>query len=204
MRGLIPFSSTSSFARQLDPRSRAGGFLRAMTYLALERPEDARATCTSILDSAPEHESCLSGLLIIALGQKDIELARHLLISNPNIKDDDQRRFAQSIADALDNDSKKPAMAQTLLDLPYHAIFDPAHPSTIHDGGLPALILALGEPELALERFKLNAMNEPNNVLNIIRDPQLDPIRCEEAFQQVVKQLKVSDRRAERICEDKT
>ena len=170
-----------------------------MTYLALERPEDARATCASILDSAPEHESCLSGLLIIALGQKDIELARHLLISNPNIKDDDQRRFAQSVADALADDTKKSAMAQTLLDLPYHAIFDPAHPSTLHDGGLPALILALGEPELALERFKLNAMNEPNNVLNVIRDPQLDPIRCEEAFQQVAIQLKVSDQRTDRV-----
>jgi hypothetical protein len=43
-------------------------------------------------------------------------------------------------------------------------------------------------------------VNEPNNVLNVIRDPQLDPIRCEEVFQQVAKQLKVSDQRADRVC----
>ncbi len=186
--------------RQLDPRSRAGGILRAMTYLAMERPEDARATCASILDSAPEHESCRAGLLIIALGQKDFESAQNLLIDNPNIKDDDAQRLAHSIADALEGSGDKPAMARRLLDMPYHALFDPTHPGTVHDVALPALILALGEPELALERFKLNAKNEPNDVMAVIWDPQLDPIRCDETFQQVVRQLKVMDRRAERVC----
>ncbi len=190
--------------RQLDPRSRAGGILRAMTYLAMERPEDARATCASILDSAPEHESCRAGLLIIALGQKDFESARNLLIDNPNIQDDDAQRLARDIADALDGNTDKRTMAKKLLDMPYHALFDPTHPSTVHDVALPALILALGEPRLALERIKLNANNEPNDVMAVIWDPQLDPIRCDDMFQQVVKQLKVTDRRAERVCADKT
>ena len=187
-------------ARQLDPRSLAAGFLRAMTYLAMERPEDARATCASILDSAPEHESCRTGLLVIALGLQNFESAKQLLIDNPNIQDDDAQQFAKEIADALDGNGDKPAMARQLLNMPYHALFDPTHPGTVHDAALPALILALGEPELALERFKLNANNEPNDVMAVIWDPQLDPIRCDEMFQQVVRQLRVSDRRAERVC----
>ena len=74
----------------------------------------------------------------------------------------------------------------------------------MHDVALPALILALGEPKLALERIRLNANNEPNDVMAVIWDPQLDPIRCDDTFQQVVKQLKVTDRRAERVCADET
>ena len=47
-----------------------------------------------------------------------------------------------------------------------------------------------------------NEMNASDNALNTIWDPKFDPIRCEEGFQQVVKQLKVRDRRAERVCQE--
>jgi hypothetical protein len=60
-------------------------------------------------------------------------------------------------------------------------------------------ILALGEPELAPERFKLNANSQPDDVMAVIWDPQLDQIRCDQTSQQVLTQLKVSDRRAKRV-----
>jgi hypothetical protein len=80
-------------------------------------------------------------------------------------------------------------------------VYDPAHPGTVHDAVLPALLLALDEPELAIERFMLNAKNEPKDVLDVIWDPQLDPIRCDTSFQETVTQMKIVDRRAARICQ---
>ncbi len=188
-------------AKQLDPRSRTGGFLRAMTYLAMEKPDEARASCESVLDSAPTHESCRAGLLIIALGTRDYSSARQLLINNPNVQDDDSRRLAHGIANALEGKGDRRALAQQLSKMPYHAVFDPAHPGIVHDAVLPALILALDEPELAIERFVLNAKNEPKDVLDVIWDPQLDPIRCDVSFQKTVTQLNIVDQRAARICQ---
>ena len=189
-----------TFAKQLDPRSRTGGYLRAMTYLALEKPDEARANCESVLDSAPTHEYCRAVLLLIALGTRDYPSARGLLINNPNIQDDDARRLAHAIADALEGKGDRRSLAHQLSEMPYRAVFDPAHPVTVHDAVLPALILALDEPELAIERFVLNAKNEPTDVLDVIWDPQLDPIRCDGSFQETVTQLNIVDQRAARIC----
>ena len=188
-------------AKQLDPRSIAGGFLRAMTYLAMEQPDEARASCQSVLDSAPTNESCRAGLLLIALGTRDYSSARQLLINSPNIQDDDARRLAHAIADALEGKGNRRALAQQLSEMPYHAVFDPTHPGTVHDAALPALILALDEPELAIERFVFSAKNEFKDVLDVIWDPQLDPIRCDESFQKTVTQLNIVDQRAARVCQ---
>ena len=190
-----------NFAKQLDPRSRTGGYLRAMTYLAMGKPDEARASCESVLDSAPKHESCRTVLLIIALGTRDYSSARQLLINNPNIQDDDTRRLALSIADALEGKGDRRTLAQQLSEMPYHAVFDPAHPGIVHDAVLPALILAMDEPELAIERFVVNARNEPKDVLDVIWDPQLDPIRCDVSFQKTVTQLNIVDQRATGLCQ---
>ena len=99
----------------------------------------------------------------------------------------------------MDGSGNKPAIARQLLDMPYHALFDQTHPGSGHDLAFPALILALGEPKIALERIKLNANNEPNDVLDVIWELQFDPICCDKVFQEVVDQLKVTDRRAERV-----
>ncbi len=187
-------------ARQLDPRSRTGGFLRATTYLAMENPDEARAACESVLDSAPDHEGCRAGLLVIAVGTRDYEFARQLLLDSPKIQEDDARSLAKTIADALEGKGDRHALAQQLIDMPYHAVFDSGHPGTVHDMALPALILALGEPELAIERIGLNARNEPKDLLDVIWDPQLDPIRCADAFQHAVELLNVADQRAAAIC----
>ena len=52
-------------------------------------------------------------------------LTNPMLIDNPNIQDDDAQRLARDIADALDGNTDKPTMARKLLDMPYHALFDP-------------------------------------------------------------------------------
>ena len=168
--------------------------------LAMENPDEARAACESVLDSAPDHEGCRAGLLVIAVGTRDYEFARQLLLDNPKIQDEDARSLAETIADALEGKGDRHALAQQLMDIPYHAVFDSRHPGTVHDFVLPALILALGEPELAIERIALNARNEPKDVLDVIWDPQLDPIRCTTAFQQVAEQLNVVDQRAAAVC----
>ena len=187
-------------ARKLDPRSRTGGYLRAMTYLAMEKPDEARAACELVLDSAPEHDSCRAGLLLLALGARNYTFARQLLLENPNIQDDDARSLANAITDALEGKGDRRAVAQQLMDTPYHAVNDPEHPGTVEDFALPALILALGEPELALERIALNARNEPKDLLDGIWDPQLDAIRCADVFQQAVEELNIVDRRAAAVC----
>jgi hypothetical protein len=141
-------------------------------------------------------------LLLVALATQDYNLARRILSDSADSLDDNARQLATSIADALENKGDRRSLARQLVDTPYHAIYDLDQPGIVHDKALPALLLALGEPELAIQRLALNAKAAPKNVLDVIWDPQLDPIRCEDAFQQIVTQLKVPDRRADRICRD--
>lgn len=187
--------------RDLEPLSRAGGYLRSMTYLAGDRHEEARDACQVILDAAPGFDSCRAALLIIALGNEDLASAGELLITSPNAQHEPGRELAKRIADALAGDGDSTAVAQLLHDMPYHANFDPDIQNVIHDKALPALILALGQPDLALDRFLHSAESEPKDVFDMMWDPGLDVIRCESRFQDVVAQLGVVDYRAERVCE---
>lgn len=53
---------------------------------------------------------------------------------------------------------------------------------------------------LALERSGLNARSEPSDVLGVIWDPQLDSLRCNDAFRRVVHELMLADRRRPPLC----
>ena len=175
--------------------------MRATTYLALERPDDARAACATVLDLDPEHHICRAGMLQIALGTGDYALARDLLVNNPHLRDDDALRQARMVADALEGKGDRKAVARRLAAMPYHAIFDPAQSVAVYDQTLPALLLALGEPELALDRFVLTAEREPKDAMEFFWDPYLDAIRCDAAFQQAAINLKIVDHRATRVCQ---
>jgi len=189
-------------AKKQDPLwTTAGGFY-AYILLAMEQPKEARDACESLLDMAPDYEPCRTALLLIALATQDSVLARRVLIDSAHGRDDNTRQMATTIADALEGAGDRRSLARQLMDTSYHAIYDRDQPGIVHDKVLPALLLALGEPELAIQRLAVNAEAAPKNVLDVIWDPQLDQIRCEDAFQKIVTQLKVHDRRADRICSD--
>lgn len=191
-------------ARELDPRSNFGSFLRSSTLLAMEQLKEARTACQTVLDSALDYEPCRGNLLMIALAANDLPAVRELLVTSPNAQRGDSIKLALAIADALEGKGDHKAVVRKLMAMPYHAVFDPEHPGILDDVVLPVLLLALDEPGLALERLALNANNEPRDVLQIIWDPQLDPIRCKQDFRRIAASLKVIDRRAELICPQQT
>ena len=123
------------------------------------------------------------------------------MINNPGLHDEASKALAQSIGDALHGTTDKHSSAATLRHLPYHAIYDPAEPGVIHDMAIPAVIIALGEPELAIERFVASIEREPKDMQDVIWTKALDPIRCDERFQAQMPRLGIIDNRANRICQ---
>lgn len=184
----------------LDPQSRARGYMLAMMRIAKGQTDAARTSCENVLINVPDFELCRGALLLVALGTKDYDEFHNVLMNSPNTTTANDRKFAQSITDALRGKADRDDLIQTLMDTPHHAVYDTENPGILLDTVLPALILALGEPELAVERLALNASNEPKNALDVIWDPQLDPIRCTDGFQDVVKRLRIVDKRAEEAC----
>ena len=187
-------------ALKLDPLSRPGGYLFSLILLAQGRPAEARAVCERVLEIGPDFEMCRAVVLRAALGSQDPAAIRTALTESARHRGGDAEQVASQIADALVGEGDKRALARQLMATPYHAVFDPEHPAIVHDSVLPALLLALGEPELAMERLVLNASNEPNDALMTIWDPQLDELRCRASFQQLVSRLNLVDRRAGEIC----
>ena len=64
----------------------------------------------------------------------------------------------------------------------------------------PALILAPGERELAIEQFTTINNREPTDVLDVIQGLAMDAIRYDAMFQAEVEKLNIVDRHADRHC----
>jgi len=169
--------------------------------LAMERPDIARENCEAVPIASPTHDGCRMALLVIELGTRNYHVTRELLLNNPKVDDEESRHLATEIADALEGHGDRITVARQLLAMPYHAVFDPGYPGTMHDSALPALLLALDEPDIALQRFVSNADNEPKDALVVIWDPMLDAIRCDPSFVSTVTELNVVDWRAVKVCQ---
>ena len=187
-------------AAKLDPLSRTSAYMRALTKLAMEQPEIAREDCRNVLAADPANDGCRMVMLVIELGERNFNAVQDLLLNSPKVNDEVSRELAESVIDALKGGENRADIAQQLLEMPYHAAFDPTHPAAIPDAALPALFLALDETELAIQRFILNASNEPKDVMDVIWDPSLDRIRCDPSFQSTVRDLNITDWRAKRVC----
>jgi len=187
-------------AEEFDPNSRPGGHIRAMTLYAMDRPEDARQACSNVLDTAPEHDLCRATLIMIALHQGDTGTAQSLLTSRPPSADDDAAAMGVAIANALGGRGDPEAVADMLVQQPYHALYDPNATGIVHDTAIPALLIALGRPDLAIVRLAASVANDPDEMMQTIWTPNLDAVRCTPEFQALVPQLGVVDERASRIC----
>jgi len=135
-----------------------------------------------------------------ALAIENYSAARQLLVQAAAGKGDEMTLLANTVADALEVGGDQRELAERLSEQPYHAIYDAESTAIVDDVSLPSLLLAIGEPDLAIERLAFNLGIEPANALYAIWLPQFDPIRCGARFQEIISSFNVVDRRATRIC----
>lgn len=179
-------------ATRLDPRSAITADNRAMTLLALGRGDEAVASCRP---SLPAY-GCLEYSALAHLAAGDVAAARPLLEALPEAENPNGRGQVQQLLAALEGRGDRRAMALQLSRLEVGDNVRAGSTNVFEDQLVAALIVLLGEPDLALDYLQRIAAVPGNSADWAIRFPLMDPLRCTPRFQALVRQMRTTDPRA--------
>jgi TolB-like protein/tetratricopeptide (TPR) repeat protein len=187
-------------ASTLDPRSPIIADNHASVLLSLGRNEEARARCLEALDFAPTFAGCLRIASMAGLYLGDYEAARPLLERFVSAENPSAGAQATELVDALAGSTDRQAFARRISDFPINSNLDRGSGNALAGDVVTAVLMLLGERELALDYLERLA-GIPNGFADwTIMLPVMDPIRCEPRFVAVVERLKTTDPHAAKVC----
>ncbi len=187
-------------ASKLDPRSLVVAQNHAYALRALGRDDDARARCMTALQLDPSFGACWEDVGLAALQVGDFEAARSALQKQAALDNPSGADQARELVEALAGSGDRRALALRMAAHAWNSKFEPGSGNALEGANIPAVLMLLGEHELALEYVERLA-GEPGGIADwAIMLPALDPIRCLQRFKAVVAQLKTSDPHAARGC----
>jgi TolB-like protein len=187
-------------ASALDPRSPIVSQNHSFALQALGRYADSKALCEHPLDVDPDYEVCLEdvGMDELLLGQYDQARAtlQHLAaVQNPSAAGQGNELVA-----ALTGHGDRHALALRYARLALDSENEPGSGNALEGYYIPALLVMLGEHDLALDFLERLAGFAGGTADWAIVLPALDPIRCEPRFIAIVQRLKMHDPHAEKVC----
>ncbi|TJY59392.1 hypothetical protein E4T66_13430 [Sinimarinibacterium sp. CAU 1509] len=187
-------------ASVLDPRSGVIAENHAYSLLAAGRIADARARCQALLDIIPDHPSCLQyvalgNLLLGEYGAADATLAQLAATFKPA-----GTGGAHELVEALAGRADRRTVAERMAALPPSSNLSADSANLMEDHVIAAILMMLGEPELALS-YTERLASVPGNVMDwAVMLPMMDPIRCEPRFRAVIEKLKTHDPYVATVC----
>jgi TolB-like protein/Flp pilus assembly protein TadD len=186
-------------ASALDPRSLVVAENHAYALRASGRDAEAKTRCMRALEIDPAYVGCLEDVAIIDLESGNFESARSMLerlaagekITGTQGKD---------LIEALAGRGDKRALARRYAALPFDSYLDPSSGNMFIGYDMPAVLMLLGEPELALD-YTVRLAGEAGGTADwTVMLPAMDPIRCDPRFVAVVDRLKTKDPYAAKVC----
>jgi adenylate cyclase len=187
-------------ASTLDPRSPIIADNHASVLLGLGRNDEARARCLEALEFAPTFSGCLRIAGLASLMSGDLEAAQPLLERFVSAENPSAGAQATELLDALTGRRDPHAFARQLADFPINSNLDRASGNAFPGDLILAILVLLGERELALDYLERLA-EEPAGFADwAIPWPMMDSIRCEPRFMAVVEKLRTIDPHAAKVC----
>jgi len=190
-------------ASALDPRSLIVAENHAYVLRTLGRDAEAKALCMRILAFAPEYVGCMDDIAMADLHLRDYAGARSVLGRLAATLNPSAAAMGRELTDALAGHGDRHALAVRYAALPLHSNLDPASGNVLEDYDLAAVIVRLGERELALDYLERIAAEGGGYADWAIMLPAMDPIRCEPRFIAVVRKMKTRDPYYAKVCSGK-
>ena len=187
-------------ASALDPRSRVVAQNHAFILRTLGRNADAKARCLQLLTFAPDYGVCHGEIAMNELAIGNFPGARAAIEKQAEIDNPNASGKGTELIDALNGHSDKRALAQRYAALPINSKLDLASKNLFEGFDMPAVLMLLGERELALANLERLVGNLGGTAEWAVVLPALDPIRCEARFVAVVKKLKTTDPHFAKVC----
>jgi TolB-like protein/Flp pilus assembly protein TadD len=187
-------------ATALDPRSLPVALNRSWALMSLGRYDEARASCERVLAFAPVWSPCLDtiGFVDLLIGDLDaaqIMFERYAAIVNPGAQ-----QQVKDLVDALGGRADRGAFARRLAGFSHRSWLDPASGNVFPGPDIPALLVMLGEPELALQYLERASSDLASYMEWTMTLAVMDPIRCDPRFAAVIERLRTTDPHAPTIC----
>jgi TolB-like protein/Flp pilus assembly protein TadD len=187
-------------ATALDPRSLPVALNRSWALMSLGRYDEARASCERVLAFAPVWSPCLDtiGFVDLLIGDLDaaqIMFERYAAIVNPGAQ-----QQVKDLLDALGGRADRGAFARRLAGFSHRSWLDPASGNVFPGPDIPALLVMLGEPELALQYLERASSDLASYMEWTMTLAVMDPIRCDPRFAAVIERLRTTDPHAPTIC----
>ena len=190
-------------ASSLDPRSLVVADNHGWALVALGRYADAKARCAQVLEFAPEH---LGNLLTVAMADLlsgNFDAARPMLERAAAAQNPSASTQVRELVDALAGRADRHAFAERLAALRFNSDLDPASGNILTGDQIAAVLMLLGEHELALRYLEVLAGELGGNPEWAMILPVMDPIRCDPRFVAIVHRLKMTDPYAAKVCAGK-
>jgi TolB-like protein/Tfp pilus assembly protein PilF len=193
--GLAPLERASA----LDPRSLVVAENQAYALRASGRDAEAKARCLRALEIDPAYVGCLEDVAIIDLQSGNFESARSML---ERLAAGEKIAGTQGgdLIEALAGRGDKRALARRYAALPFDSYLDPSSGNMFIGYDMPAVLMLLGEPGLALDYTERLAGEAGGTADWTVMLPAMDPIRCDPRFVAVVERLKTKDPYAAKVC----
>ncbi len=185
-------------AAALDPRSLIVASNYSTMLLIAGRNADAIAACEPTLEFAPESILCVSTIGPAHVLDGKLDKARPYYDQWARNWGTGTDRQVAELFDALEGKGDRKAFARRLAAIPDRSWNDPESGNLFSDLDIPALLVQLGEQELALQY--IHGTSGSTNLAWSMLMPMMDPIRCDPRFKDKVAKMKITDTRAAKLC----
>jgi len=195
--------ATLEHASALDPRSLVTAENHAFALRTLGRDADAKVVCMRTLEFSSTYPYCLDDIGMADLQLRDFDgaqsaLARLAAATNPSAEGQGRELVA-----ALTGHADRQALSIRYAALPFNSANDPASGNVLQGYDIAAVLVLLGERELALGYLERLAGEVGGLADWAVMLPALNPIRCEPRFIAVVKKMKTIDPYYAKVCAGK-
>jgi len=191
-------------ATALDPRSLIVAENHAFALRVLGRDAEARERCLRALEIDPAWFGCLEDVVLVDLQSRNFGEARVMLERLASAKNSSAVAQGRELTEALNGGADdKHALARRYAALPFDSGLDQASGNALEGYDMPAMLILLGEPGLALDYLERLAPEIAGTADWTVMLPAMDPIRCDPRFVAVVQRLKTTDPHAPKVCAKK-
>jgi adenylate cyclase len=190
-------------ATALDPRALVVAENHSFALRVLGRYADAKARCMSTLEFAPMYAGCLEDVSMADLLLGNFAAAQSTLERLAAAQHPSASAQGRELVEALSGHGDRHVLAGRYAGLAYNSNQDPTSGNALEGYEIPAVLMLLGEHELALGYVERLAAELGGTADWTVMMPVMDPIRCDPRFVAVIKRLKTTDPYAAKVCAGK-
>jgi tetratricopeptide (TPR) repeat protein len=192
-------------ASELDPQSAIIANNHALGLVALGRFDEADAVCRPLLEAGSDGAICLEPMGLAATLRGDFDEARRRFARYADAINPSARGEVDALYDALEGRGDKHAIATRLAAFSPQSAYEPGSGNVFQPYIVVPLLVALGEPKLALSYLIAFAeVDKAGQAEWAVMLLQPNALHCDPEFVAFVERIKTTDPHREASCAKKS